>query len=129
MVNSNVKQVIVIRRDLHMRRGKEIAQGAHASMMWLTRRFPLRANGWEVNLSGPERAWVTGIFTKVVCQVENEAALREVYASAKAAGLEANLVIDCGLTEFGGVPTPTAVGVGPDKAEKIDVVTGKLKLY
>ena len=29
------KQVIVIRRDLRMRRGKEIAQGAHASMAWL----------------------------------------------------------------------------------------------
>ena len=32
------KQVIVIRRDLKMRRGKEIAQGAHASMLWLADR-------------------------------------------------------------------------------------------
>ena len=32
------KQVIVIRRDLRMRRGKEIAQGAHASMAWLRQR-------------------------------------------------------------------------------------------
>ena len=31
----DVKQVIVIRRDLKMRRGKEIAQGAHASSSWL----------------------------------------------------------------------------------------------
>jgi peptidyl-tRNA hydrolase len=31
----DVKQVIVIRRDLKMRRGKEIAQGAHASGAWL----------------------------------------------------------------------------------------------
>lgn len=29
------KQVIVIRRDLNMRRGKEIAQGAHGSCSWL----------------------------------------------------------------------------------------------
>lgn len=36
---SEVKQVIVIRRDLGMRRGKEIAQGAHASMAWLRRRL------------------------------------------------------------------------------------------
>ncbi len=37
-----MKQVIVIRRDLKMRRGKEIAQGAHASMAWLSRRVPTR---------------------------------------------------------------------------------------
>jgi PTH2 family peptidyl-tRNA hydrolase len=39
----DVKQVLVIRKDLKMRRGKEIAQGAHASMAWLTNR--LRASG------------------------------------------------------------------------------------
>ena len=33
------KQVIVMRRDLGMRRGKEIAQGAHASMIWLAQRI------------------------------------------------------------------------------------------
>ncbi|HEU5119139.1 MAG TPA: peptidyl-tRNA hydrolase [Isosphaeraceae bacterium] len=33
------KPVIVMRRDLGMRRGQEIAQGAHASMIWLTRRI------------------------------------------------------------------------------------------
>lgn len=31
----NFKQVILIRKDLKMRRGKEIAQGAHASMAFL----------------------------------------------------------------------------------------------
>ncbi len=30
-----IKQVIVIRKDLKMRRGKEIAQGSHASMEFL----------------------------------------------------------------------------------------------
>jgi PTH2 family peptidyl-tRNA hydrolase len=35
----DIKQVIVIRKDLKMRRGKEIAQGAHAAMAWLTNRL------------------------------------------------------------------------------------------
>ena len=30
-----MKQVIIIRKDLKMRRGKEIAQGSHASMAFL----------------------------------------------------------------------------------------------
>jgi peptidyl-tRNA hydrolase len=32
-------------------------------------------------------------------------------------------------TEFHGVPTHTSVGIGPDRAERIDAVTGELKLY
>jgi hypothetical protein len=37
-VQASIKHVIVIRRDLRMRRGKQIAQGAHASMAFLARR-------------------------------------------------------------------------------------------
>jgi peptidyl-tRNA hydrolase len=33
-----MKQVIVMRKDLKMRRGKEIAQGAHASMAFLAKK-------------------------------------------------------------------------------------------
>jgi peptidyl-tRNA hydrolase len=33
-INRDVKQLIVMRTDLNMRKGKMIAQGAHASIMW-----------------------------------------------------------------------------------------------
>lgn len=136
----NIKQVLVLRRDLGMRRGKECAQVAHASMAWLTQRLTTLHDGgrpgvapndeWNpLGLSPHEMAWVTGLFTKVVCQVPNEIALLDVYQRARDAGLEAHLIIDSGKTEFGGIPTSTAVGIGPDEAAKIDVVTGELKLY
>ena len=35
----SIKQVILIRKDLKMRRGKEIAQGSHASMEFLVSRI------------------------------------------------------------------------------------------
>jgi peptidyl-tRNA hydrolase len=41
------KQVIAIRRDQGMRRGKEIAQGAHASMIWLNQRQSTYSGGEE----------------------------------------------------------------------------------
>lgn len=130
-----VKQVLIIRRDLGMRRGKEIAQGAHASLAWLTNRvrehlteYATRATD-VLDLSPAEEAWVTGSFRKVTLQVPDEASLQAIYDQAKAAGLEAHLIVDSGFTEFHGVPTPTAVGIGPDYDEKINAVTGKLRLY
>ena len=50
------KQVIVMRRDLGMRRGKEIAQGAHASMIWLVTR--IRQPGFS--FTEAERRWLDG---------------------------------------------------------------------
>jgi len=124
----NVKQVIVIRRDLKMRRGKEIAQGAHAAMMWLSERLARFLYG-KVMLSDEEQEWMSGTFTKVTLQVDSEEALLDVFNRARAKGLTAHLVTDSGKTEFDGVPTKTCCAIGPHKAEKIDEVTKDLKLY
>jgi PTH2 family peptidyl-tRNA hydrolase len=72
--------------------------------------------------------WLTTRFTKVVVQVNTEAELLEIYNKAKDAGLPCSLIQDSGATEFHGVPTHTAVAVGPDLAEKIDPITSQLKL-
>jgi PTH2 family peptidyl-tRNA hydrolase len=119
-----VKQVILIRRDLNMRRGKEIAQGSHASMAFLV--GAVLSNGKPTR---EQMEWLTGAHTKVCLQVESEAELRELHDRAKELGLDAHLVVDAGRTEFGGVPTMTACAIGPDDVEKIDRVTGHLKLY
>ena len=127
------KQVIVIRRDLRMRRGKEIAQGAHASMAWLAEhvlaRMTTAASVADVQLSEAERAWLTSSFRKVTVKVGSEQELLAVYEKALEAGLVAHLVTDRGLTEFGGVPTRTCLGIGPDYDDLIDPVTGDLELY
>jgi PTH2 family peptidyl-tRNA hydrolase len=44
------------------------------------------------------------------------------------AGLIAALIQDAGLTEFGGVPTYTALAIGPDEEAKVDELTKDLKL-
>jgi peptidyl-tRNA hydrolase, PTH2 family len=123
------KQAIVIRRDLKMRRGKEIAQGSHASMAFLTRRLEPNDLGFKIELSEAEVVWLDSSFVKVTLQVQTEEELLEVYEKAKAAGLEAHLITDSGKTEFNGVPMNTAVAIGPDWSEKIDEITGTLKLY
>ncbi len=127
------KQVIVIRRDLRMRRGKEIAQGAHAATAWLADRVlntlsPERPVD-HVVLSAAERAWLQSSFRKVTVKVNSEEELVAVYQKALDAGLVVRLITDRGLTEFGGIPTRTCLAVGPDWDDVVDPVTGDLELY
>ena len=118
------KQVIVMRRDLGMRRGKEIAQGAHSSMIWLALR--IRQPGYT--FTEAERRWLDGAFTKVCVRVDSEEELLAVAQKAQEAGVLVHLCVDAGRTEFHGVPTPTCCAVGPDFPERIDPITGHLKL-
>ena len=120
----SIKQVIVIRKDLNMRRGKECAQSAHASSLFLMKKF----HNQNFELNEIENQWMNGLFTKTVVSVDSEEELDIIYNKAKDEGLEVNLVIDSGKTEFNGVATKTCLAIGPDEAEKIDKITGHLRL-
>ena len=83
----------------------------------------------QVEFSSAERDWLEGSLRKVTVKVGSEAELLAVYEKAIEAGLVAHLITDRGLTEFGGVPTRTCLGIGPDYDDLIDPVTGDLELY
>jgi peptidyl-tRNA hydrolase, PTH2 family len=122
------KQVIVLRKDLNMRKGKMIAQGAHASMRAILALGRLEDGNWVIPLDERLEPWLLGRFKKVCVSVNSEAQLLDLHAQATAAGLISALIQDAGLTEFGGVPTYTAVAVGPDRADRVDAITGALPL-
>ena len=58
----NIKQVIVMRHDLKMRSGKQIAQGAHASMSFLTRKLQSKASICMDDFSPNQQTWIMGSF-------------------------------------------------------------------
>ena len=120
------KQVIVMRTDLGMRKGKMVAQGAHASLGWLTRQ---RHRGiLLVDFSAAEQDWLENSYVKICVGVGSLEELNDVYNAALEAGLLAQWVTDNGTTEFHGEPTPTCIAIGPDWSDSIDEVTGHLKL-
>lgn len=141
MSETPVKQVLVYRRDLKMRKGKIAAQCAHASLaVFLRRRLPVDgvavrdADGTHeldaehtlvVPLTEDMAEWVKGRFKKIVLSVDSEADLLRVHALAEEAGIPTVLIRDRGLTEFGGVPTYTTVALGPAHEDLIDPITGK----
>lgn len=112
------KQALLIRRDLGMTRGKEIAQGAHASMITL---LDHRDDPRMV-------AWLAGHFTKVALSVPDEGEMMRIYEAAGESGMIRSLVTDSGFTMFHGVPTRTVVAIGPDLNERVDALCGHLKL-
>ena len=131
------KQVIVMRKDLNMRKGKMIAQGAHASLKVLLDAGSVDAASSDEIPPGPRfslalspalASWLGGRFTKVCVSVDSEAALDAIVEKARAAGVPCALVVDAGHTEFHGVPTKTCCAVGPAWADEVDAITGGLPL-
>ena len=114
------KMVIIVRKDLKMSVGKTSAQVAHAALgaykLSLTKNND-KVKNWE-NFSGQ---------AKIVLGVENEKELYEIKDKADKNGLITCLIHDAGRTEVS-PNTATCCAIGPDTIQKIDEITGKLKL-
>lgn len=130
-----------MRKDLNMRKGKMVAQGAHASMAaMLNRSFNTSHDFNGSALSMDCRLiplndeciseWLNGPFTKICVSCDSEEELMKLYQQA----VESDtieyyaLIEDAGRTEFNGVPTHTCISIGPADPEEIDKITGHLKL-
>src|SRR5258705_12985107 len=115
-----------MRKDLNMRKGKMIAQGAHASMKVLLDRGAATGDGFMFTVTPAMAAWLGGRFTKGCGSVDSQAALDEIHRRATEAGLPGALIVDAGPTQFKGVPTKTRVAVGPAGAAHVDPITRRL---
>lgn len=119
---TEMRQMIVLRKDLNMRKGKMVAQGSHASMAGI-----LTKNG-QIRNDDRIRDWLAGPFVKICVSVNSEEELLALHQKALEAGLLTSLIQDAGRTEFNGEPTYTAISIGPDSKENLDPLTGNLPL-
>lgn len=124
-----------MRKDLNMRKGKMVAQGAHASMkVILDRMSEIEIYkggvvfGMQTSMSNAMKEWIEGLFTKICLSVDSEQELIDIYNEAKEAGIPCSMIEDAGLTEFNGVVTKTCIAIGPEYPEVIDPITRHLKL-
>jgi len=133
-----IKQFLIARKDLNMRKGKTAVQCAHASLGALMRHSELvrvpgfeglsHADGYLIPTSPELEEWLREGCTKVCLGVGSEAELWDIYQRARKITDYCYLVIDAGRTEFKGVPTKTAVAIGPVEAEKVGSITDPLAL-
>lgn len=111
-----IKQVIIIRSDLKISRGKMISQCAHASL-----------EAYKLASKTDVKKWETEGVKKVVLEIRDLKELLDLYKKAKKLKLPSSMIKDAGLTEIR-PGTITCIGIGPAESSEIDKVTGKLKL-
>ena len=116
-----IKQVIILRTDLNMRKGKMCAQAAHASMKvffdrmkyFITGEFPIKdleaaRNGskdhlryfYELSFTYQMKVWYESSFTKIVVGVDSLEKLLDLQKQANEANIVNALITDNGNTEF-----------------------------
>lgn len=110
------KQVIVVRVDLKMGKGKIATQACHASVGAIKKANKTAVKRWE--RSGEK---------KVVLKIGSLKQLKSLCNRAKKMRFPCFLVKDAGLTQLKR-GTTTCLGIGPAEEERIDRLTKKLKL-
>ena len=138
------KQMIVMRRDLKMRKGKIAAQSGHACveaiLMALAREQRLEQirvtpGGEWVYLEDDGREatalsdWFDAGVAKVCVYVDSEEELLDIYEQGLEQGFAVALIRDAGMTEFHGESTFTCLAFEPLFPEQIDPITGDLPLF
>ena len=114
-----MKQIIIVRKDIKMGKGKLAAQAAHASG-WAMLEAQKNHREWF-------EQWLAEGFPKVVLKAQNLEELQNAYKEATEKGLPAAIIADFGLTQLE-EGTVTAVAIGPAPIEKVDEIGKKYKL-
>ena len=110
------KQVIVVRNDLKLSKGKLAVQVAHASL-----------DAYKKSDNKLRHEWEHEGAKKVVVKVNDSKERLVTFNLAKELKRPCSLIKDAGRTELS-PGTMTVAGIGPAKENDIDRVTGKLKM-
>lgn len=153
------RQIIVIRKDLHMSTGKACAQACHASMAFFTNMIknnslPFSDENTLALLTETKlyksylefdkdlyEQWINGIFTKTVCEAKNKNHLLKAKTIAESLGLKEGIDFFCirdncltelepeEIDENGIGRTLTCIGFKPLPDEIAHKISKKYQLY
>lgn len=138
----SAKQVIVMRKDLQMRKGKIAAQAGHACVEAVLRAIVrdglmehvvLTDGQIEVTpcegVDAPILHWFADGEAKICVYVNSEEELLALHQRVTEAGHISALIQDAGFTEFHGEPTFTCLAIEPLSRDVVDTFTGTLPLF
>jgi PTH2 family peptidyl-tRNA hydrolase len=123
----NVKQVIVVRKDLKLRKGKLASLAAHAAMQFiLDNNESDRPDELQVKLSQQEVHWIQGSFDKDVLGIDSHDALSDMVLKAELNGVNVYSIFDKSKKPDEG-PQLVCAAFGPDEEDQLAQIIGNLK--
>ena len=120
---ADLKMVFLVRQDLKMKAGKIAAQVAHAAIGL----YDDIIFGNNIYQKEALDFWVNYGQKKIVLRVPNLDTMLIAYNQCKKENIATCLITDAGLTQVEPM-SKTVLGIGPDKSEKINKITGTFKL-
>ena len=122
---SDLKQAIIIRKDLNLNKRDLASTVARASLKFIVENNEAeRGNQLLVSLSSEEQAWLTGSFSQDILGVTNRDQLDEILFRAEIMGIEAYPVFVPNGSEN---PDVTCIALGPDEPDVINRLIHILK--
>jgi len=123
------KQVILIRRDLKLKRAAMVAMAAKISCEFLVdNNVSERGDTLKVNLTPQESDWMQGKSMRIILGVSSEEALKNILFKAEMAGLSSYSMTNSPKNKNDFDEEILCAAIGPDDPERIDEITGNLKL-
>lgn len=135
-MSKSLKQVVVVRRDLRLRRAALAALVAKASSKFIfDNDTSEQLDKLAVELTPYEAEWLQNDGTLVIVGVASENALKSLVFKAEIKGVPCYTVekrvgddVKSDSSEFSETVQMVAIALGPDEIDKIDEITGNLKL-
>lgn len=125
-----LKQVILLRRDMRLRRAEAAALSSKASMAFIVEGDESDQSGTvKVTLSGIEAEWMLGTSTRIILGVTSEDAMRKLLLKAELQGVSTYEITGSSSGKVDEGVQLIAAALGPDDSDKLDLITGNLKLF
>lgn len=118
--NMDMQMIFCVRNDLKMGKGKIAAQVGHAVLGLY------KQNLNDKNSTMLEKWEATGQ-AKIVVKINSEKEMYNIFVKAQQMGISTHIVQDAGKTQIES-GSNTVIAIGPDFKNRLNQVTGHLKL-
>ena len=130
MNDTDVKQVIILKKNVGMRRAKAASYIARASLQFLVENdVSDRKDVVQTSLSPEESLWLRNGQKRDIYVIDSYDTMSDIVFKAKVLNIDAYAVFDNKDHDDLDESTPVCIALGPASSEELEKFTSKLKRF